>query len=35
MQVVTKEKSLFNVFLLNVAPNIVIDYKKYTFKSRK
>ena len=31
LQAVTKERSLFNVFLPNIDPNIVIDYKKCTF----
>ncbi|MEK4160643.1 hypothetical protein [Streptococcus sp. FSL E2-3488] len=35
LQAVTKEKSLFNVFLPNIDPNIVIDYKKCTFKPKK
>lgn len=35
LQAVTKERSLFNVFLPNIAPNIVIDYKKCTFKLKK
>lgn len=35
LQAVTAEESLFNVFLPNIDPNIVIDYKKCTFKSRK
>lgn len=35
LQAVTKERSLFNVFLPNIDPNIVIDYKKCTFKLRK
>lgn len=35
LQAMTKEKSLFNVFLPNIDPNIVIDYKKCTFKRKK
>lgn len=35
LQAVTKERSLFNVFLPNIDPNIVIDYKKCTFKPKK
>ena len=35
LQAVTKERSLFNVFLPNIDPNIVIDYKKYPFKLKK
>ena len=35
LQAVTKERSLFNVFLPNIDPNIVIDYKKCTFKLKK
>lgn len=35
LQAVTKERSLFNVFLPNIDPNIVIDYKKCTFRSKK
>lgn len=35
LQAVTKERSLFNVFLPNIDPNIVIDYKKCTFKRKK
>ncbi len=35
LQAVTKERSLFNVFLPNIDPNIVIDYKKCTFKQTK
>lgn len=35
LQAVTKEKSLFNVFLPNIDSNIVIDYKKCTFKPKK
>lgn len=35
LQAVTAEESLFNVFLPNIDPNIVIDYKKCTFKPKK
>lgn len=35
LQAVTAEESLFNVFLPNIDPNIVIDYKKCTFQPRK
>jgi hypothetical protein len=35
LQAVTKEKSLFNVFLPNIDSNIVINYKKCTFKPKK
>ncbi|MCY7049363.1 DNA-entry nuclease [Streptococcus sp. HMSC073D05] len=35
LQAVTKERSLFNVFLPNIDPNILIDYKKCTFKPKK
>lgn len=31
LQAVTKERSLFNVFLPNIDPNIVIDYEECTF----
>lgn len=35
LQAVTETESLFNVFLPNIAPDIVINYKKCTFKLRK
>lgn len=31
LQAVTKERSLFNVFLPDIDPNIVIDYDERTF----
>ena len=34
LQAVTETESLFNVFLPNIDPNIVIDYEECTFKLR-